>query len=1295
MAWTPMQQAAIDKRGATILVSAAAGSGKTAVLTERVFKRIMGNDQEAGIDIDRFLIVTFTSAAAHEMKERIADKMSKAIEELQEAEENVEVMEKVAYLEKQLALLPKASISTIHSFCLKAIKNYFTYLEIDPNIKVGNESELQVMKLDILEEMLEEAFEEENNEEFLELADTYGSIRGLEPLMELILDLYTFSKSTIFPNEWLDEMSEKLCEPHKEIGESIWEQELILEILEDFKDLKTVYDEAIKLTRKPNGPAAYEETLVKDLEQIERILEVPTHQVKELIAFIDGVSFGRLPSKKQECSEALKERVKGYRELAKDIVKKAQTVTKLLNDPYLSSKTYKAGELMKTLVKWVKVFDERFSEAKREKGLVDYNDLEHLALKLFVTHEEDEKGHKKLAYTEVAKELSDFYEEIYIDEYQDSNAVQETLLGAIALGKEEGPTRFMVGDMKQSIYRFRLANPLIFADKYDRFQKFHEGQADTEICIDLSQNFRSRANILNATNDLFKQIMSKRVGELCYDEDAQLKVGNFYEEGDYEAYVEQVADHVEVCLVETQDTATSSVDSAEDMDEESPQEIKNIEIEAIMVAKKISELLKGEGNPQVVFDKEQGKYRKVEPRDIVILLRSVQDKANLFEEALLREGIDAYADVSSNFFEAMEVQIMLSLLQIIDNPRQDIPLLTVLRSPMVGVDFDELLQVRKLNEEADLYTNLEQYIKDDKSSVALREFMELLNDYRQEATLMPLEELVAKLLVETGYYAYVGMLPAGAKKKANLKLLKKYAEDFEANSGVGLFAFLQYMDKLKTSGAKVGEAKLVGESENLVQIMTIHKSKGLEFPIVFVCNTNKPFNNLDIMKNVLMHHELGLGPKYTDRDTNILYETLPFEAIKRRILSENISEEMRVLYVALTRAKEKLFITGVVKDLQREIEKWSPFAIRNSEGILPLGLRKSPTYLNWIGMSLLAHAGFEDLRTQFCLEPAYLFEGSGRWKFSCVHKDSLLTSSQSKEAKIEQREILLEHWNVDAAYTEHKETLYRYLDYSYPYEVATTMPVKVTVSDLKKQALYDGQTNDALSTSHMLDAPTVDKDISFNTHIDEQLIQSTQDELSTSTHSIGVIFEDKVLPKFMQQEASMKATVRGTLIHSIFEQLDLIMCNTGDLILAELTRLVETGKLQEEAVSLVDLKKLERMAHSHMVKRMSESKHVWKEKAFVYLLPANEVEDHYNKEEEILLQGIVDTCFIEEDGLVIIDYKTDYIDYNNLEIGIERIKQRYSVQLDLYARALSEITGLPVKEKCLYLYHIDRWVTLN
>ena len=1340
MAWTPMQQAAIDKRGATILVSAAAGSGKTAVLTERVFKRIMGNEEEVGIDIDRFLIVTFTSAAAHEMKERIADKMSKAIETLQQEEESEKAMEKVAYLERQLALLPKASISTIHSFCLKAIKNYFTYLEIDPNIKVGNESELQVMKLDILEEMLEEAFEEEDNEDFLELAETYGSIRGLEPLMDLILDLYTFSKSTIFPNAWLDEMSNKLCESHEAIGESIWERELIAEILEDFKDLKLVYDEALKLTRRPDGPATYEETLVKDFEQIERLLEVPVSDVEMLLACIDGISFGRLSSKKQGCSDILKERVKGYRELAKDIVKKAQTVTKLLRDPYLSSKTYKAGELMQTLVKWVKAFDGRFSEAKRDKGLVDYNDLEHLALKLFVTHGETEDGYTELIYTEVAKELADFYEEIYIDEYQDSNAVQETLLGAIALAKENGPTRFMVGDMKQSIYRFRLANPLIFADKYERYEKFEEGAIQPEICIDLSQNFRSRANILEATNDLFQQIMSKRVGELCYDEDAQLKVGNHYEEGDYEAYQEEVADHVEVCLVETQDI--DKEESEEASGEDTPQDLKNIEVEALMVAQKISAILRGEANPKVVYDKEEGKYRKVEPRDIVILLRSVQEKANLFEEALLREGIDAYADVSSNFFEAMEVQIMISLLQVIDNPRQDIPLLTVLRSPMVGLDFDEILQVRKLDEEVDLYTALCKYVEEREPSIALQEFVKLLAHYREEAPLMPLEELMARLFIETGYYSYVGMLPAGAKKKANLKLLKKYAEDFEANNGVGLFAFLQYMDKLKASGAKIGEAKLVGESENLVQIMTIHKSKGLEFPIVFVCNTNKTFNNQDIMKNVLMHYELGLGPKYTDKDTNILYETLPFEAIKRRIISENISEEMRVLYVALTRAKEKLFITGTVKDIDKEVNKWSPFAIRNSEGILPLGLRKSPTYLSWIGMSLFAHADFDDLRAKLGVEPTYLFEGKGRWQLSCIPKEALLSNHQTLEEKVEQREALLEDWNVETAYTEHKDALYNYLNYVYPHEMATTMPVKVTVSDLKKQAMLEHQAKEVnvqqkniKATS--IECPSIQRESSRVNALgesiqegDESVILSTQmygqdQEENTAYHiskRVGVetqqatkqgvnvvdevlatsgddirwgMFEDKVVPKFMQQETTMQATVRGTLIHSVFEQLDLLQCKTADLIMAELTRLVETGKLHEEAASLVDLARLERMAHSEMLKRMAECQHIWKEKAFVYLLPADEVEEIYDREEEILLQGVVDTCFIEEDGLVIIDYKTDYIDKHGIEEGIKRIKERYSVQLELYARALSEITGLPVKEKCLYLYHIDTWVTLD
>lgn len=1266
MPWTPMQQAAIDKRHANILVSAAAGSGKTAVLTERVFNRIVGNEMEEGIDIDRFLIVTFTSAAAHEMKERIADKISKAIEALQVEEATEKTIEKTAYLERQLTLLAKASISTIHSFCLKCIKNYFTYLEIDPNIKVGNESELQVMKLDILEEMLEEAFDAEDNSDFMELAETYGSIRGLEPLMELILDLHTFSKSTIFPNEWLEEKSK--------LEGDVWKQQLLEDIFENLKDLTKVYEEALKVTCQTAGPALYEPTLRGDLEQIQTVLELPRENMKDIVEHIYGINFGRLPSKKQECEETLKERVKAYRELAKDVVKGAQGVAKLLSDPYLEDKTKQASGLMQTLVKWVKEFDIRFSEAKKDKGLVDYNDLEHMCLKLFVRQEVDETGHKVMAYTEVAKELADFYEEIYIDEYQDSNAVQETILGSIALAKEDGPTRFMVGDMKQSIYRFRLANPLIFAEKYHSFNKYEVEGAHKDVCIDLSQNFRSRNNILEATNDLFSQIMSERVGELEYDEDAKLKVGNLYDSGDAQDYTSEVAGAVELYLVET-GNATKEVgtESEELAGEANIQELKNIELEALMVAKKIGTLLRGEGNPQVVYDKELDKYRKVEPKDIVILLRSVQDKANLFEEALLREGIDAYADVSSNFFDAMEVQIMLSLLQIIDNSKQDIPLLTVLRSPIVGLDFDEILAIRKFEEEVDFYTAMCHYSETGAGSKTLNDFILLLKHYREVAVLMPLEELMARLLIETGYYQYVGMLPAGAKKKANLKLLKKYAEDFEANSGVGLFAFLQYIDRLRTSGAKVGEAKLVGGSENLVSIMTIHKSKGLEFPIVFVCNANKQFNNRDLIKNVLMHHELGLGPKYTDLETNILYETLPFEAIKRRITSENISEEMRVLYVALTRAKEKLFITGTVKDLDKEVQKWSQFAIRETTGILPLGLKKSPSYLNWIGMSLFAHSKFDDLRDRMGMGQFYLFKGEGDWALNVIPAIQLIEEQQTLEEKVEAREFILDHWNVDEAYSEHKALIYNRLGYTYPYMKATTMPVKVTVSDLKKQAMLEVYEE----SKHTLGGE------------DEQTEEIiTESELSYS-------FDDKVIPRFMRQEENMQATVRGTLIHSVLEQIDFIQCKSADLIMAELDRLVETGKLHEEAARIVDVCKLERMATSTMIERMEKSKHVWKEKAFVYLLPANEVDETYDLEEEILLQGVVDTCFIEEEGLVIIDYKTDYVDGRKLKASIEKIKRRYQVQLDLYARALSEITGLPVKEKCLYLYHIDEWITLD
>ena len=1274
MAWTPYQQAAIDERNANILVSAAAGSGKTAVLTQRVFKRIVGNEVEAPINLDRFLIVTFTSAAAQEMKERIAQEINQEIERLQELVEgkgegeDKRAIEVLAHLENQLTLLPKASISTVHSFCLKTVKNYFNLLEIDPNIKVGNEAELELMKQELLEELLEEAFET-GDEAFIKLADAYASVRGMAPLVEMILEVHTFSKSTIFPNQWLESMANELEEQGEGLGKSRWDRVLIESMLTTIADLQHVYEKAIELTKEPDGPTQYEAVLEEEYTQLQSICEILSidtlvkgdseevlEATEKMLQAILRMNFGKLSAAKGGNAE-LKEQVKGYRELAKKAVEKLKNKAQTLMDPTLRHKTKEAGQIIKILVEWVEKFEERFQEAKKEKAVVDYSDLEHMCLKLLIEQVENEAGEKEIRYTDVARELAEFYEEIYMDEYQDTNEVQETLMRAIAESKEDGPTRFMVGDMKQSIYRFRLANPLIFGQKYETFDKYQLNQKEIQgeekvqqierqrpnICIDLSENFRSRAGVLEATNDIFDQIMSKEVGELVYDDNARLKVGNMYSEGNPENYEGSLSVDTELHVVE--------VDKGET--EEDEEDLSAIEVEAQMVAELIHNILRGEGNPKVVYDKTLKAYRKVEQRDIVILLRSVAQKGEIFEKALIERGIDAYADINGGFFEATEIQTMLALLRVLDNPRQDIPLLSVLRSPIVGLDFDELLEIRKYKEDGDFYTALMAYIEADKASPLLTSFYEMMHHYRERVPLVSVEQLLADLYGETRYYRYVGMLPMGAKKKANLKMLKKYAETFEASIGIGVFQFLQYMEKLERTGAKVAEAKLVGEQENLVRIMTIHKSKGLEFPIVFVSNANKKFNNKDTMRTVLLHNELGFGPKYTDQETSVLYETVPFLAIKERIESENRSEEMRVLYVALTRAKEKLYITGTTKDFDKDLKEWSQFANRKTKSILPLGVKKSPTYMKWVGMSLMGHREGAPLREQVGTVMAHTFEGDSTWRIQKWLKSQL---TQTKKEAVEQRrysEQLLENWETTQSYSSQKEVIYERLNYSYEHREATFLPTKVAVSDLKKKQ------QEAINP-------------------EKQLFKEVL----------------KPIPKFIQGQEVIEGAAKGTLIHGIFEHLDLMKYTNQLSIKEQLYQLVREGKITEDALQVVDLERLEQVAHTPIMARMKNARHVWKEKAFVYQLSAKEVDATYPEEETVLLQGVVDNCFIEEDGLVIVDYKTDYINLYQKECGIAQIKERYSLQLDLYGKALSEISGWPVKEKIIYLYSINEWINL-
>lgn len=1246
--WTTMQQAAIDQREANILVSAAAGSGKTAVLTERVLRRIVGEDGEPPIELDRFLIVTFTSAAAQEMKERISSKLSSKMNEFsEEPDKNAKILE---YLERQMALVPQASISTIHAFCLKTIKAYFNRLDIDPNIKVGNEAELSMMRSELLDELMEQ-YLDEGHSPFMELAEVYGSVQGLEHLKVLLLEVDKFSKSTPFPKVWLEEQVEKLKTPYASINEMPWAESFTRQIQATLKDIKKIYEKAEGLCKQNDGPELYLAAIESDLAYLNQVRE--GQKLDEMISAINGISFVALSRKKQECDPVLKEKVKAYRDLAKEMIKGLQEDLAYVKDEKLLQQLPRIGHLMESLVEVIYDFEERYSKAKREAGVVDYNDLEHLCLELLIEPIYDENGKViDQKYTEVAKELSKFYKEVYIDEYQDSNTVQETLLKAVAeAGEEEGPTRFMVGDMKQSIYRFRLANPLIFAEKYQNWTK-HEGNKPStakEVCIDLSQNFRSRENILEGVNDLFEQVMSPSVGDLEYDEYAKLRVGNLYHEGEPESLPEgALSEAIELHILETKEQEAE--------DENALEALKDAECEAMMTAQLIHELLSGKGNPTHIYDKDMGQYRKVEARDIVILLRAPSTKAAIYEKALMNKGIGAYAETSSNFFEAIEIQTMISLLKIIDNPLQDIPLIAVLRSPIVGISFDELVYIRKASEEGCFYDALKCYVEELDENSVLKQFMNQLYLYREDSSELKTEELLARLYVETGYYRYAAMLPNGAKKKANLDLLKKYAAEYEANHNGKLFGYLQYLDKLSQTSEGLQEAKLVGDNENLVRIMSIHKSKGLEFSIVFLCDAGKRFNNNDLTNEILLHNDLGMAPDYMDTENYVKYPTLPKLAIKEQLKAENISEEMRVLYVALTRAKEKLFITGTVSKLEDKVSSWQLFADRKTKEIMPLGVKKGGSYLSWIGMSLYAHRQVDSFRTLLGDSPKYLFEGKSNWKVRVWHKEELGELRQQQQIDLLEKRERLEKWDPGVGYSDYKEEIHRRLSFEYPHDQAVYLPTKVSVSEIKRQS----------------------------------------QKLSEETYEIKLFEEpdETPAPSFIKTKEVLAGARRGTLIHSVFEHVDYLRFHEAEEFEAEIDRLILERKLEPEVKEVINVKTLAGMSQSKMIEKMRNAKQVEKEKAFIYLAKASMVNPDYPEDEEILIQGVIDAYFIDDEGITLIDYKTDYVDLQNKEASLSKIRNRYEKQLSLYAKALEDITKISVAHRYIYLYNINEWMHL-
>lgn len=1241
--WTKEQKAAIDIRDRNILVSAAAGSGKTAVLVERVLERIC--DPVNLVDIDRLLIVTFTNAAALEMKERIGDAISKRLED----DGNNE------HLQRQLNLLQRASISTIHSFCLRVIRNYFHQIDLDPVFRIGNEAELNLIKGETIEKVIEEFFES-GREDFLHLVESYTTPKSIVKLQELVIKLYTFAQSTPWPNKWLDSAVEELEENYTSINETKWADII-------YKDIITKIDAAInsatyglELCLSGNGPNHYEPMFQSDLEQLNFCKKESTNLLGA-IKCISSIKFMALSRKKYECDPDKREEAKDIRNnQVKKLIESIQKDFEFQDEESMLHDIKNVAKIMKALVEVVKRFGEEYKEAKKVKSLVDYNDLEHYCLDILIGEEGNEE---EITPSIVAKELQEFYEEIYIDEYQDSNIVQETMLSVIS---RQDKNRFMVGDIKQSIYRFRLANPLLFRQKHDSYEKYNaDVTLGDRIYIDLVKNFRSRGNVLDGINFVFDQVMSREVGEVEYNEEVALYAGATYPEPQDDI---EVGGAIELHLISNQEN-----ESDEQVDE-NLQELNKRESEAVLVASMIRDMLDGKKAPSYVYDKKTGGYRNLEPKDIVILLRATLNTAENYVQALLDVGVGAFADVATGYFDTMEIQTMLALLSIIDNPIQDIPLLTVLRSPIVGLSLDELAIIRKSQKYGTYYEALQSYIEqlkelnsnEDELYHKVTVFLNKLSTYRRWAIEFTMDEFISKLFVSTGYYQYVGMLPTGAQKQANLRILKKHAAEFEGSSFTGLFNFMNYIDRIKKTSGDFAEAKTVGENENLVRIMSIHKSKGLEFPVVFVCALDKKFNNQDLMEPVLLHHKYGLGAKYVDIDTRVIYNTFPRMAIDKQIKIENISEEMRVLYVALTRAKEKLILTGNVDNIEKTAKAWGQNLHRKTKEVGTYTAMGANCYLDWIGTAFISHPKGEDIRKMVPDgDKGYIVtDEKSVWSFSLWNKSEILAPAKKDNKELEIKKEELYNWDTQKTYGDYKEEIENRLSWKYKFKEATKLPVKMTVSEIKQQ-------------------------------------WSSLDEDSDIITFGGDLPSSR--PAFLEEKQNHTGAEKGTMIHSVIQHLDLNNCQDENCIKDQIRDMILQGKVKDSVWEIINFKRIVDFANSPIMYRMRTSPHVYKEKQFVFLMDAKEIIPSFKEvpyQEDVMVQGVIDCFFEDGEGYILVDYKTDYVPFGpERDVAIQQIKERYKKQIEIYIRAIEDITKRPVKESYLYLYSANEWVVMG
>ena len=1272
--FTPEQQEVINLRDCSILVSAAAGSGKTAVLVERIVKMVC--DGEKPVDIDRLLVVTFTNAAASEMRERVASGIAARLAEHPDSE----------HIQRQAALLHNAQITTIDSFCLFLLRNHFNEIGLDPAFRIADEGEIRLMEQDVMRELMEDSFASED--EAFRYCVEYFCTGGRESVLEQhILNLSRYASGFPWPEEWLEARREDygdmgvdaLCE--SACGRYL-AGHLALMVQGWIQKLKRVQ----KLCLEPDGPYMYGELVEGELEQLEQLGKCAG--LAEYAARLPAVQFGRLSSKKDDSVNGEK------RQLAADIraeVKKSvqDAAERFFTTPLelTVEQALSCREPVCTLIDLTLDFRRRMAEKKQEKKVVDFTDVEHFALDILLKREAGE-----IKASQVALEYRQYFAEILIDEYQDSNLVQEILLSAVS-GEDEGHfNRFMVGDVKQSIYKFRLARPELFLEKYHSYLPGGGALGNREVTgfgdgvkeavpgrqrrIDLSRNFRSRPQVIEAVNDVFSRLMNEQTGGLAYDEHAALYAGA--------EYPQNTGNESELLLVEKpSENGGMSARQAE----------------ARTIADKIKKLRRS----FYVTDRADGGLRPAEYSDMVILLRATSGWDEEFKAVLEEEGIPAYITSKTGYFGATEVQELLQLLRVLDNPLQDIPLFGVLKSVFGGFTEDEIALIRSGSRQGTLYEAAELFAAGEEAAVdtgasenaeaaeteelghaeaagkaarnirkadrnvhsqeygMLRDrvaaFLQRLQEYRRCTVYMPVRELLTKLITDFDYLNYVTALPAGGKRRANVEMLLTRASDFEKTSYFGLFHFIRYMEQLEKYDVDYGEAELLDENANVVRIMSIHKSKGLEFPITFVAGLGKRFNMQETNQSLILDMDLGLATDYVNPRKRLKNKTLRRNVLMRKLREDSLAEELRVLYVALTRAREKLILTA---SLEKAGERWERFQKSGGESLLYPDFIEAGNYLDF----LLPVLGGTSIQVTV-LEECEMAAGEFREQLELGDRAGRLSQAgqlADGKALVYLRERLRDR---------------------YPFENLAGLYTKTTVSELKIAAMAD------------------------------------KDEAAYHT------FEEKeiqpYIPSFRRQEEKVSGTVRGNAYHRVMELLDfgrilfsgalersqenqgqdqelpgdyteyrnkVRQAVTAQALKAFLDEEVKSRRLKQEYAEAVNLKKVLGFLESELAYRMWRAERedrLYREQPFVIGISASKLGQEFPDSESVLIQGIIDVFFEEEDGIVLLDYKTDAVS------SMKELWKRYETQLDYYSQAISKLTEKPVKEKILYSFHLEQY----